>query len=48
LYAEVANVPFALLGAGIYFKRLVPGADHALCGMVALGKTQVELLHPAV
>ena len=26
----------------MYFNRLVAGADHALCGMIAFGSTQTD------
>jgi hypothetical protein len=42
LEEEVAKVPEAVLGAGIYCSILCAGTDHALCGMTALGKTQIE------
>ena len=41
-------MPFALLGVGMYFNRLVAGADQALWGITAFGKTQVAGLHPGV
>ena len=43
-YAEVENWSAPIFGDGMYCKRARAGADHALWGIIAFGKTHVALV----